>query len=44
MFCLDSGYKKAQSIWQKKFGKPDFILEHFWGENSHHMIWKRKLT
>ncbi|MFJ8461444.1 GNAT family N-acetyltransferase [Lysinibacillus xylanilyticus] len=40
-FCLDSGYKKAQLIWQKKFGKPDFLLEHYWGENSHHMIWKQ---
>lgn len=42
-FCLDSGYKQAQMIWQKKFGQPDFVLEHFWGSNSHHMIWKRDL-
>lgn len=42
-FCLDSGYKQAQVIWQKKFGHPDFILEHFWGTNNHHMIWKRNL-
>ncbi|WP_338651551.1 GNAT family N-acetyltransferase [Lysinibacillus sp. Y5S-8] len=42
-FCLDSGYKQAQAIWQKKFGQPDYILEHFWGTNSHHMIWHRVL-
>lgn len=42
-FCLDSGYKQAQMIWQKKFGQPDFVLENYWGANSHHMIWKRTL-
>lgn len=41
-FCLDSGYKNAQAIWQKKFGSPDYVLKHYWGENSHHMIWKRR--
>ncbi|MGE7947414.1 GNAT family N-acetyltransferase [Lysinibacillus sp. NPDC093688] len=40
-FCLDSGYKQAQTFWQKKLGKPNFLLEHYWSENSHHMIWKR---
>ncbi len=40
-FCLDSGYKQAQAVWQRKFGKPDYLLEHYWNENSHHMIWKR---
>ncbi|WP_155591672.1 GNAT family N-acetyltransferase [Lysinibacillus cavernae] len=42
-FCLDSGYKQAQIIWQKKLGQPDFILEHYWGTNNHHMIWNRQL-
>lgn len=42
-FCLDSGYKQAQIIWQKKFGQPDFVLENYWGTNNHHMIWKRTL-
>ncbi|WP_312125999.1 GNAT family N-acetyltransferase [Lysinibacillus boronitolerans] len=42
-FCLDSGYKQAQVIWQKKFGQPDFVLENYWGANNHHMIWKRAL-
>jgi len=42
-FCLDSGYKQAQMIWQKKFGQPDIVLENYWGTNNHHMIWKRTL-
>ncbi|MDM5351818.1 GNAT family N-acetyltransferase [Lysinibacillus sphaericus] len=42
-FCLDSGYKQAQLVWQKKFGQPNYVLEHFWGTNNHHMIWKRNL-
>ncbi|MEH6943306.1 GNAT family N-acetyltransferase [Bacillus sp. JJ722] len=39
-FYLDSGYKNAQKIWQKKFGKPDYLLKNYWGEGSDHMIWK----
>lgn len=39
-FCFDSGYPSAQQIWQKKFGAPTTILNHFWGENAHHMIWE----
>jgi len=42
-FCLDSGYKHAQIFWQKKLGRPNFLLEHYWSENSHHMIWKRNI-
>jgi GNAT superfamily N-acetyltransferase len=42
-FCLDSGYKQAQIFWQKKLGKPNFLLEHYWNEDSHHMIWKRNI-
>jgi len=38
-FCLDSGYKTAQAIWQKKFGSPTYILNHYWGKDNHHMIW-----
>jgi len=42
-YCLDSGYKKAQSIWTKKFGKPSYVLKDYWGESSDHMIWKKSL-
>lgn len=40
-FCLDSGYKNAQKVWQKKFGEPDYVLKDYWGAGSDHMIWKR---
>ncbi|MEK6991364.1 GNAT family N-acetyltransferase [Paenibacillus sp. FSL K6-1566] len=42
-FCLDSGYSAAQSIWKKKFGEPDVLLQDYWGEGLHHMIWRRSL-
>ncbi|MCB2290887.1 GNAT family N-acetyltransferase [Clostridium sp. CS001] len=38
-FCLDSGYKSAQKTWIKKFGKPDYLLENYWGEADDHMVW-----
>lgn len=37
---LDSGYPSAQKIWGKKFGAPYHLLENYWGQDSHHMIWK----
>ncbi|MEI5907464.1 GNAT family N-acetyltransferase [Bacillus spongiae] len=40
-FCLDSGYKNAQKVWMKKFGKPDYLLKDYWGEGRDHMIWKK---
>ncbi|PIE94706.1 GNAT family N-acetyltransferase [Bacillus fungorum] len=42
-YCLDSGYKKAQSIWTKKFGEPSYVLKYYWGESSDHMIRKKSL-
>jgi GNAT superfamily N-acetyltransferase len=39
-FCLDSGYKNAQTIWKKKFGEPDYLLKDYWGLGQDHMIWK----
>lgn len=33
-FCLDSGYKRAQMIWKKKFGEPDYLLENYWDLES----------
>lgn len=39
-FCLDSGYKRAQEIWKRKFGQPAVVMENYWGEGFHHMIWR----
>lgn len=43
-FCLDSGYKNAQTIWIKKFGEPDFLLKDFWGQGQDHMIWNISIS
>jgi GNAT superfamily N-acetyltransferase len=42
--CLDSGYSRAQKIWNKKFGEPEFLLKDYWGEGFDHMIWKVKVS
>ena len=42
-FCLDSGYKRSQTIWRKKFGEPDFVITDLWGDGAHHMIWRVSL-
>lgn len=42
-FCLDSGYMRAQKIWKKKYGDADYLLEDYWGEGYHHMIWRVKM-
>ncbi|MBY0148630.1 GNAT family N-acetyltransferase [Neobacillus niacini] len=39
-FCLDSGFKTAQTIWKKKFGEPEYWLKDYWGQGQDHMIWK----
>ncbi|WP_176482055.1 GNAT family N-acetyltransferase [Paucisalibacillus globulus] len=39
-FCLDSGYKRSQTIWRKKFGEPDYVITDLWGDGAHHMIWR----
>lgn len=38
-FCLDSGYKRAQNRWLRKFGHPYKIVKDYWRESNHHMIW-----
>lgn len=40
-FCLDSGYTNSQKIWERKFGKPDYLLKDYWSEGTDHMIWTR---
>lgn len=41
--CLDSGYLRAQLIWKKKFGPPEYVLKDYWGEGFDHLIWKIKV-
>lgn len=38
-FCLDSGYKRAQKRWLRKFGEPYKIVKDYWGKDGDHMIW-----
>ncbi|MFH5834971.1 GNAT family N-acetyltransferase [Proteiniclasticum sp. C24MP] len=38
-FSLDSGYKRAQKRWVRKFGEPYMIVKDYWGTGSDHMIW-----
>ncbi len=38
--CFDSGYRIAQKIWCGKFGEPEYYLRNYWGEGSHHMVWR----
>lgn len=42
--CLDSGYKIAQKIWEKRFGAPAYFLKDYWGKDTHHMVWRVKIT
>jgi GNAT superfamily N-acetyltransferase len=43
-FCLDSGYKRAQKRWIRKFGQPYKIVKDYWGPGSDHMIWLCKVS
>lgn len=38
-FCLDSGYRRAQKRWQRKFGQPYAVVKDYWGPGSVHMVW-----
>jgi GNAT superfamily N-acetyltransferase len=38
-FCLDSGFKKAQKKWTRKFGEPYKIVKDLWGSGSDHYFW-----
>jgi GNAT superfamily N-acetyltransferase len=40
-FCLDSGYKNAQRVWEKKFGEPAYVIKDYWGQGYDHMIWRK---
>ncbi|WP_071458596.1 GNAT family N-acetyltransferase [Bacillus massilinigeriensis] len=43
-FCLDSGYIRAQGIWKKKFGEPDYLMKDYWDKGYDHMIWRIKVS
>lgn len=38
-FCLDSGYKRAQQRWLRKFGEPYKTVQDYWGLGNNHLIW-----
>lgn len=39
-YCLDSGYRRAQKIWTRKFGPPDYVFEDYWADGVSHMVWR----
>lgn len=39
IFSCDSGYKRAQKRWIRKFGEPYLVAKDYWGEDGDHMIW-----
>ena len=43
-FCLDCGYNRAQKVWKKKFGDPDYLLKDYWDKGNDHMIWRIKVS
>lgn len=43
-FCLDSGYKRAQKMWLRKFGAPYMVVQDYWGPGSDHLIWLRNVV
>lgn len=43
-FCLDSGYRRAQTRWLRKFGEPFTVVKDYWGPDSVHMVWLCKVS
>ncbi len=43
-FCLDSGNKRAQKRWLRKFGEPYKVVKDYWGKNGGHMVWLCKVV
>lgn len=43
-FCLDSGYKRAQKRWLRKFGVPYKVAKDYWGTGGDHFIWLCKVA
>ena len=42
-YILDSGYKNAQKVWEHLLGKPEKVLINFWGNDTDHMFWYKRL-
>lgn len=42
-FCLDSEFKNAQKVWERKFGKPAYRMKDYWGEGYDHMVWLKRI-
>lgn len=38
-FCLDSGYKRAQQKWLRKFGEPYAVAKNYWGPGQDYLVW-----
>lgn len=38
-FCLDSGYRRAQEKWKRKFGEPYAAVKDYWGPGTVHLVW-----
>ncbi len=38
-FCLDSGFRRAQQRWLRKFGAPFVVAKDYWGAGSDHIVW-----
>lgn len=38
-FCLDSGFRRAQQRWLRKFGPPFVVAKDYWGVGADHMVW-----
>lgn len=38
-FCLDSGYSRAQRVWNHIFGPPYHTAKDFWDTGIDHLIW-----
>ncbi|MBS4197724.1 GNAT family N-acetyltransferase [Lederbergia citri] len=43
-FYLDAGFSSSQQYWKHVLGEPSVILEDYWGQGEHHLIWFRTLT
>jgi len=43
-YCLDAGYISSQQYWEGVLGKPTLILEDYWGEGEHHLVWIKSVS
>lgn len=43
VFYLDAGFPTTQSYWMKRLGPPVLMLDHYWGLDAPHMIWRQPI-